>query len=400
MVSISDVLYGTLQESCDQFDLNMMKTDAVFAAMERQLDINYKQAELKVFNESGTYDDLMYLREEAEGGFRNGIIKILTNIKDAVVQFFSKLKDKAVSIFSSEKIKSDLDKVDKKVKFIPFAKKQKIIVPDIDKQNKVSDETIAACEKLEAKVLSGQDIPDDAIEQIEEQHAEKMEKASGVSSAIQITLGNAVTVIKGAMKSAGSKLKTLEAYIIKGIEKIIAFFKRLIKGTDATSDEAQNAAITKIERVKAKVGQEKGSNLLKFIADCCSSLKDKAKGLFGGKKKDAADEQVKAESYEDDLIYRSFYEEEDEELPTSDEDASAPDVEEDTSFESMYNDFFGESEDGDVDTEYATGKKPSNESLVDSIFRQIMGGKTEEDSAGDKLYESTYDRLLREIEDL
>ena len=67
---------------------------------------------------------------------------------------------------------------------------------------------------------------------------------------------------------------------------------------------------------------------------------------------------------------------------------------------SMYNDFFGESEDSDADTEYATGKKPSNESLVDSIFRQVMGGKTEEDSAGDKLYESAYDRLLREIEDL
>ena len=176
MPSISEYIYENLYNANSVFTIDMMKTEAVLNAMKRELDINYKRAELKVYQENGTMDDYDYLCEEAESGFRSGVVKVLTKLKESITTFFSNLKDRVVSLFSNDKVNDTLDKVSKKIKFVPFAKNQKLIVADIDAQNKVSDAALAECEKLEAKMLSGQDIDDDAIDDLSDNYKKKMEK--------------------------------------------------------------------------------------------------------------------------------------------------------------------------------------------------------------------------------
>lgn len=399
MPSISEYIYENLYNANSVFTIDMMKTEAVLNAMKRELDINYKRAELKVYQENGTMDDYDYLCEEAESGFRSGVVKVLTKLKESITTFFSNLKDRVVSLFSNDKVNDTLDKVSKKIKFVPFAKNQKLIVADIDAQNKVSDAALAECEKLEAKMLSGQDIDDDAIDDLSDNYKKKMEKATGVSSAKQITLGAAADIIKKAMSTAGNNLKTLEKYLKDGIDKVIGFFKKLggsIPNKTNTGDMS-DSTIAKIENIKAKVGQEKGSNLVKFIADCMSSLKEKAKGVFDTKSRDKSD--VKEESSDDSYSYYDSYFEQDEDasdVPTSDEDmGDAPDIEEsEDSYISVFDSDFVESEDSDADSEYASGKKPSNESLVDSIFKQVSDGWDGKDSSGKDLYESVYADLF------
>ncbi|MBQ5524446.1 MAG: hypothetical protein IIT93_02880, partial [Paludibacteraceae bacterium] len=44
-----------------KMDISMQKLDALYEAVDANLQANYKEAELKVYTESGTYDDLAML---------------------------------------------------------------------------------------------------------------------------------------------------------------------------------------------------------------------------------------------------------------------------------------------------------------------------------------------------
>ena len=86
------------------YEIQMAKLNAMYEMVDKNLELNMLEAEAKVLTESGTYDDLDYLYEEANkeaAEKKEGIIsKIIGAVKqiwqaitNAITNFFSKNKD-------------------------------------------------------------------------------------------------------------------------------------------------------------------------------------------------------------------------------------------------------------------------------------------------------------------
>ena len=99
----NDLIYGYLTESDREFEAEMLKIDletqryqTAYEMVDRQLQENFKFAELKVLEENGTYADLNYLyteatkdAEEKKKGIFSTIIKA---IKDFFTNIFNRLR--------------------------------------------------------------------------------------------------------------------------------------------------------------------------------------------------------------------------------------------------------------------------------------------------------------------
>lgn len=90
-----------------RFENNFNKLDTLFEMTELQLNQMYRDADLKVFEESGTYDDLEYLYQEAEQEVSAQREGILHKIINAIGSFLRSVAEKIKSIFHINKGKGD-----------------------------------------------------------------------------------------------------------------------------------------------------------------------------------------------------------------------------------------------------------------------------------------------------
>lgn len=83
-------------------DITFQKLDALYEAVDATLKANYMEAELKVYAENGTYDDLatLYIEAESEASEKKG--SIIGSILKALGTFFDKLKKAIMSIFKKK----------------------------------------------------------------------------------------------------------------------------------------------------------------------------------------------------------------------------------------------------------------------------------------------------------
>ena len=75
-----------------RMDLQFARYNVMLEMIDQKLDLNKKAAELKVLEESGTYDDLEYLYMEAEneaGQEKTGVIQSICNAIKTVIQSIS-----------------------------------------------------------------------------------------------------------------------------------------------------------------------------------------------------------------------------------------------------------------------------------------------------------------------
>ena len=82
-----------------KMDISMQKLDALYEAVDANLQANYKEAELKVYAENGTYDDLAMLYMEAENDAAEKKGGILSSLFNAIVTFCSSIINGIKNIF-------------------------------------------------------------------------------------------------------------------------------------------------------------------------------------------------------------------------------------------------------------------------------------------------------------
>lgn len=186
-------------------DLSLMKCNAIMEAALRECDINKESAELKVLQESGTDSDLQYYYEAADEGLVQTIIKIIKQLKEAIIKFCSSIKDKVLSIIGKKENVEALDKIEKKVKFMPFLKKKKILVEDYNAQAKCADRAFDKLNRLKVKAKSGQKVSTAEVKEVKTSFIDEHKLIIGIGAAVTITVGVAL----GVLKSMGGKASSV-----------------------------------------------------------------------------------------------------------------------------------------------------------------------------------------------
>ncbi len=97
----NDLIYGYLTESGREYEADMLKIDletqryqTAYEMVDRQLQENFKFAELKVLEENGTYADLNYLYTEATKDAEEKKQGIFSSIIRAIKNFFTAIFNK------------------------------------------------------------------------------------------------------------------------------------------------------------------------------------------------------------------------------------------------------------------------------------------------------------------
>lgn len=97
----NDLIYGYLTESDREFEADMLRIDletqryqTAYEMVDRQLQENFKFAELKVLEENGTYADLNYLYTEATKDAEEKKQGIFSSIIRAIKKFFTNIFNK------------------------------------------------------------------------------------------------------------------------------------------------------------------------------------------------------------------------------------------------------------------------------------------------------------------
>ena len=276
-----ETMYEHYKEAYRDFDISMMKVDALTEAAQRQLAINYKEAELKVMTEGGTSDDYMYLCEAAANGFIERVVTALRKIKDAIVKFFSDLKIKVVSLFTRNGGIEKMEELEKKAKINPLFGKKKIVVQNINEINKCCDEATASLDKIDAKIKSGQSVYQDDIDRVEESFFKKYQKAIGVGSAVTMTVAAAIGTALVLMKKSGKSIGDIGTAFDNGINKTLQWVK-------GVSDSTRASLVTSSQSLRSKITKIKGSSPISWFGSTWKAVKEAARngvGLITGKLK-------------------------------------------------------------------------------------------------------------------
>ena len=200
------------------YDINEAKTNAYYEAAINEYIINCKTAQLKVFQESGTEDDLLYLEAEAGKSFFDKIVDTLQGILNNILTFFKNLFEKITGLFkkNSEKI----DKLEKIAKSNPAIGNAKIDLPDNKALNDNYNKAMAELDKLEAKMKAGKEISEDELDNIEKNFFERHRK---ILTGAGVVAGTVVAGIALYKKLATSDTLKGDNFVVNNLNKLITW---------------------------------------------------------------------------------------------------------------------------------------------------------------------------------
>lgn len=396
-----------LSEACSAYDLADMKVTAFMNAATRTLDIHRHDAMLKVMTESGTDDDLDYLYEEAEKSFIESAQMAVKKIQESIAKFFADLRDKIINMLTEKDIKNNLEKIQKKLKLMPLLARKKVVIEDMEGQDKVTNEAIAQVAKLAAKKTAGQEVTTEDVAEVEKNFLEKHGKAIGVGAAVTVTVGALVTLLLAKVSKLGAETRSHEADTKNAVAN---FAKNLKAGMDASSARVW----TSICALRSKIGRQAGEDKFRSITNAISRLKAAIGGLG---KKDKAGE-AKQEGVDDTIVstdpidavatdngWDAILNNLDTMVP--DDGCKTEGTETDTdAFDALFQEFFG----GDCSSTQCnstvwggySAKKPSNEQIVSDLYKDVMAEVKGKNPAPAPTTEgaTTFESLMQEIDDL
>lgn len=396
-----------LSEACSAYDLADMKVTAFMNAATRTLDIHRHDAMLKVMTESGTDDDLDYLYEEAEKSFIESAQMAVKKIQESIAKFFADLRDKIINMLTEKDIKNNLEKIQKKLKLMPLLARKKVVIEDMEGQDKVTNEAIAQVAKLAAKKTAGQEVTTEDVAEVEKNFLEKHGKAIGVGAAVTVTVDALVTLLLAKVSKLGAETRSHEADTKNAVAN---FAKNLKAGMDASSARVW----TSICALRSKIGRQAGEDKFRSITNAISRLKAAIGGL--GKKGKA--EEAKQEGVDDTIVstdpidavatdngWDAILNNLDTMVP--DEGCKTEGTETDTdAFDTLFQEFFG----GDCSSKECSStvwdgyspKKPSNEQIVSDLYKDVMAEVKGKNPAPAPTTEgaTTFESLMQEIDDL
>jgi hypothetical protein len=274
-MKLSATITDFLTEASHNFDLTMMKVNAVMEAAHRELAINYEEAELKVMQEAGTSEDLAFLYEAAGNGLVETAIKTIEKIKDAIIKWFSDMKDKIIEMLSKKEVDETLDKIEKKCKIFPLLGRKKVVVEDIDEHEKLADKYFAKLGKLKAKFAAGQDVKAEEVEEVRDSFLKEHGKAIGIGAATTVTVAALVTLIAAKKGKLSGIMNDIKGKAVDGIDATKAATGKLAKTIGAGTSSVGNA----LARAYSTVAKVASESVLGTFRNWISALKENVHGF-------------------------------------------------------------------------------------------------------------------------
>lgn len=280
-----------LREINSSYDINTMRINAVVEAANRQREINFHEAELKVMQESGTDDELAMLIEAAESDFVENIQKALDALRQAVIKFFSECRQKLVDLMSKRDDANKLDQLEKRMKLIPLIGKKKVMVEDYDAEVALAKKHLKDLAGLTAKLRGKQEVDASAVAAVKKSYDDAHGDLIGASNAKTVSINDAVKMAKKMIASGNAELKEREETALKACD-------------DAKKDaEKANANVAnQIANVICHICKTAQNDYHRCVNGIMASIKKAIGGYKAEQKGDAkaADKaEVKKESTED-----------------------------------------------------------------------------------------------------
>ena len=276
-----------LREINSAYDINTMRINAVVEAANRQREINFHEAELKVMQESGTDDELAMLIEAAESDFVENIQKALDALRQAVIKFFSECRQKLVDLMSKRDDANKLDQLEKRMKLIPLIGKKKVMVEDYDAEIALAKKHLKDLAGLTAKLRGKQEVDASAVAAVKKSYDDAHGDLIGASNAKTVSINEAVKMAKKMIASGNAELKEREETALKACD-------------DAKKDaEKANANVAnQIANVICHICKTAQNDYHRCVNGIMASIK-KAIGGYKAEQKTSEKPGVKNESTDD-----------------------------------------------------------------------------------------------------
>lgn len=174
----------------ESFDTIVTKADIFIESSLDEYNLNLKESNLKVMQEDGTAEDLMYLEGAAEESFKDRALKTIIALKDRFMEFIKRTITNIRNFFAKDTTEKALAKIEEATKKHPEIKGIKVDMRDPKKLGKEFDGERSKLQKLMAKFKTGNANASDKKE------LEKIEgnlKDRGASIVKRVAIG-AVTV--------------------------------------------------------------------------------------------------------------------------------------------------------------------------------------------------------------
>ena len=243
-------------EANKRFDITNSKLDAYVEHVIGQYEINCKKAELKVLNESGTFEDLVYFENEAASSAIDSVKKAIEKIVETFVNIVNEIKLKILSLIAKKETKETINEMEKKIKFNPFLSNKQVQVEDTKKQLNCVAWANAELQKLISKIKSGKNVVVDEVESIGSEFKKRMESAKGISAAVKTKLSNAASMLKKAGEGMADS-----------IEKFSKITKELINDAKSAAGELHVEACAALKSIASKaseVGRAAVNSIVEF----------------------------------------------------------------------------------------------------------------------------------------
>ena len=276
-----------LREINSAYDINTMRINAVVEAANRQREINFHEAELKVMQESGTDDELAMLIEAAESDFVENIQKALDALRQAVIKFFSECRQKLVDLMSKRDDANKLDQLEKRMKLIPLIGKKKVMIEDYDAEIALAKKHLKDLAGLTAKLRGKQEVDASAVAAVKKSYDDEHGDLIGASNAKTVSINDAVKMAKKMIATGNAELKEREETALKACD-------------DAKKDaEKANANVAnQIANVICHICKTAQNDYHRCVNGIMASIK-KAIGGYKAEQKTAEKPGVKNESTDD-----------------------------------------------------------------------------------------------------
>lgn len=207
-----------LREINSAYDINTMRINAVVEAANRQREINFHEAELKVMQESGTDDELAMLIEAAESDFVENIQKALDALRQAVIKFFSECRQKLVDLMSKRDDANKLDQLEKRMKLIPLIGKKKVMVEDYDAEIALAKKHLKDLAGITAKLRGKQEVDASTVAAVKKAYDDAHGDLIGASNAKTVSINEAVKMAKKMIATGNAELKEREETALKACD--------------------------------------------------------------------------------------------------------------------------------------------------------------------------------------
>lgn len=256
------------QNISDNFN-NLFNKYRLFAeASYREYKINLKESKLKVIEESGTTDDLIYLESEAKEGFLVRSGKTIKKMFDAFITWIKNVIGNIKDFFSKKTTQDAITSAKTAAKTNPKLKNQKIEIDDYNKINKIYGKHESAISKkiaaMRSKRFTGKDKEE--LEKIESDYEKDLKTAKKMKNAVIFT--TAIAMIGVLIKNLSKVQKDTEALANKNVN---------YQTTDNPEDmEAYVDALA----IQIRIQKDKSNHFQKIIKDIFNKIKG-----FGTKSK-------------------------------------------------------------------------------------------------------------------